>query len=209
MPATTTDTKIADRKWQVPALAAIPPTLQTAIAATVDYHWDGEEDDYLHHCSNIPGGNQRTGHIFESLSLLRRFLEGNTDGGHVDTEVMVTNPAESPGGYHTLLRTRTKTVREVHAELVTLLGTEDDGFAYVPGAEEYFDIYPAVAADQEWPVGRIVVFAVTGSSEGHYVHVEVLRDDDASRRLLILGKGFSGADDAWALARRLADILHV
>jgi hypothetical protein len=191
----------------VPALAAVPAGLRAAIAASIDARWVQEQDDYLVNCSNEPGGRQRAGHVFESMSRLRRFLEGNIDGQHVDTVVMVQNPVPEPGGYHCLLPARRKTVGEVHAELAALVGIRDDeGYVTVPGADDSFG--PALRAGQEWPEGRIVVFPVTGGSEGWYVHVEVQTADGQSR-LMILGKGFDSADAIWALARRLAEILSV
>jgi hypothetical protein len=91
---------------------------------------------------------------------------------------------------------------------VALAGRTEDGFTVVDGAEESFGIFPTVARGREWPEGRTVVFPVTGGSEGHYVHVEV-QTGDGRCELMILGKGFAGPDAAWALARRLADILGV
>jgi len=60
---------------------------------------------------------------------------------------------------------RSKTVAEVLAEIRSAVGE------YPEGGEEYLSAVPGAGA---WPrEGRTVVFPVEGSSEGHYVHVEV------------------------------------
>lgn len=186
------------------ALAGIPRPIRAAIIAAVDHAFDTEQDDYLTNCSNHPGDNTRTGHPFEALSVLRRWLQGSIDGLHVDTTVWVEDP-ERPGR---LKFTRRKTVDEVYDEILALAGRTEDGSTVVDGADDHFGIYPNVARGRAWPEGRIVVYAVTGGSEGHWVHVEV-QTSDGRPELLLLGKGFAGADAAWALARRLADILGV
>lgn len=95
---------------------------------------------------------------------------------------------------------RVRTVREVYDDLRAAVGE------YPKGAEEYLSLMPQWLDDEPWPQGRIVVFAVNGSSEGDYVHVEV-HDREGSRVLLILGKTFDGRDAAWAFARQAADLL--
>jgi hypothetical protein len=184
------------------ALAGLPRPVRDAITAVVDYNWSDEERDYLGNCGNGPGDNARAGHVFEHLTLLRRWLEGNADGLHVDTCVWVADPGR-PG---CLRAARRKTVAEVHRELVALAGRREDGITVVDGADEYFSVSLGVAGDREWPEGRIAVFAVTGGSEGHDVHVEV-KASDGHAELMILGKGFAGPAAARALARRLAGIL--
>lgn len=46
-----------------------------AIAKLVGYSWRDEEDDYVDNCSDGPDGNQRGGHIFESLMRVQAWLE--------------------------------------------------------------------------------------------------------------------------------------
>jgi hypothetical protein len=184
-------------------LAGVPRTIRAAIAQVADYCYPHEERDYLDNCGNGPDGNARAGHVFEGLTLLRRWLEGHVDGLHVDTEVRIADP-DRPGY---LQLTRRKTVDEVAGEILALVGRgAGGGFTVVDGADEYFGVYPGADGSREWPEGGIVVYAVTGGSEGHYVHVEV-RAGDGRSELLILGKGFAGADAAWTLARQLAGIL--
>ena len=145
------------------ALAGIARPIRAAIIAAVDHAFDTEQGDYLANCSNDPGDNARAGHPFEALSLLRRWFQGNIDGLHVDTTVWVDDP-ERPG---LLTCTRRKTVDEVYDEILALAGRTEDGSTVVDGADDHFGIYPNVARDREWPEGRIVVYAVTGGSEGH------------------------------------------
>jgi hypothetical protein len=111
----------------------------------------------------------------------------------IQTQVWEPGP---DGHWH---RVRIKTVAEVFTEIRDALGPAP------AGAEEGLDMAPWIPNDLAWPPGRIAVFAVTGDSEGHYVHVEVLGSGD--RACVGLGKTFQGKDAAWALARRLADLL--
>lgn len=115
----------------------------------------------------------------------------------VDTEVYEPHPDQP--GYRR--RARVKTVHEVCDELVTELGN------YPAGGEEGLHVYPTVGADTLWPEGQIAVFPVTGGSEGHYTHVEVLAGEQ--RHLLMLAKTFDGFDAAWRFSRRLALLLSV
>ena len=114
----------------------------------------------------------------------------------VDTHIW----APGPDGYRHLVRT--KTIREVFDEVRAVVGPEP------PGAEDYFRLPSTVSDDNcEWPTGRVIVLAVTGDSEGHYVHVEVLNLHGC--HCMMLGKTLQGKDAAWTLARQLADLLEV
>jgi len=99
----------------------------------------------------------------------------------------------------------------VHCKPCPKCGEETEGFL-----DEYFSPghdYPRGAENQ--PIGnfwRIICYAVTGGSEGHYVHVEIVRErgEDANRiDCLALGKTFRGWDHAWAMAKRCAELLGV
>lgn len=96
---------------------------------------------------------------------------------------------------------RVRTVREVYDDLRAVVGE------YPDGSEEYLSIMPDFRDSQTWPcpLGRIAVFAVNGSSEGDYVHVEV--HEGERRMCVLLGKTFMGRDAAWAFARQVADLL--
>ena len=41
--------------------------LRAAIETVVGYNWSDEIEDYVENCSDAPDGNQRKGHVFESL----------------------------------------------------------------------------------------------------------------------------------------------
>jgi len=51
------------------------------------------------------------------------------------------------------------------------------------------------------------VYAVTGGSEGHYIHVDLIRNDE-SRELVILAKTFDGMTTAYEIAHDLAVFLY-
>lgn len=115
----------------------------------------------------------------------------------VETQIWIP---EADTGYSRL--DSTKTVNEVFAEIRAIVGENP------AGCDEYFNVSMAGRGDAPWPDGRIIVFPVTGGSEGHYVHVEV-QDVTGESQLLLLGKTFDGWDAAWAFAKRLARILGV
>jgi hypothetical protein len=71
--------------------------------------------------------------------------------------------------------------------------------------EEYFSPMREVS---HWPMNYhwISVFAVTGGSEGHYVHVEAITGD--VRELLFLGKTFRGMDNALHAVSLLTKLLE-
>lgn len=108
------------------------------------------------------------------------------------------------GGYTYSRVKRRKTVREVGDELKQALGVDQWGYCSHAGVEEYLSLGDG---DREWPDGRIIVYAVNGTSEGDYVHVEVQPTDGGDRVGMILGKTFQGRDAAWAAAREVADRL--
>ena len=67
-----------------------------------------------------------------------------------------------------------------------------------------------------WPseAYRLIVFPVTGASEGHYIHVEILCQSTkagalGTHELLFLCKTFSGWDQAWGIAKMVGSILDV
>jgi len=70
-----------------------------------------------------------------------------------------------------------------------------------------YDYFSVDREDGYWPIDahRILCFAVTGGSEGHYIHVEAAKDGKLSR--LILAKTFMGFDHALALSNCLSKLL--
>jgi hypothetical protein len=114
-------------------------------------------------------------------------------------ETSLWEPDPERPGY--LRHVRDRTIDEVYDLICEQVGP------YPDGAEEYFSVSAANGVEN-WPVkARIAIFAVEGSSEGDYVHVEAL-NPDRTFESLFLGKTFAGRDAAWGFARRLADILN-
>ena len=120
----------------------------------------------------------------------------------VATEEWRTDP-ERPG---CLRLERRRTVREVIAQLnerlkwLDMQSDESDWHSLL-GYED------GQSRDMEWPEGRIAVFAVTGSSEGHYMHLHVLKD--GKETLIALAKTFRGFDFATIYAYTTARLLEV
>jgi hypothetical protein len=52
---------------------------------------------------------------------------------------------------------------------------------------------------------HLACFAVTGGSEGHYIHVELLAGEE--RIPLFVGKTFEGMPHAWKVAMACAEAL--
>jgi len=50
--------------------------LRAAIETVVGYNWSDEIEDYVENCSDAPDGNQRKGHVFESLVRIANALDG-------------------------------------------------------------------------------------------------------------------------------------
>ena len=77
--------------------------------------------------------------------------------------------------------------------------------------DEYFSAFYEHTERKLWPLDHawLAVFAVTGGSEGHYIHVEAIWRDDNRRELLFLGKTFQGMDHALEIVKVLCKILEV
>lgn len=104
----------------------------------------------------------------------------------IETEVWVLNP-EKPGY---LKMERKKTVNEVFQELVSVLKEEG-----LYGELDYFNIRVGIDRKADFPDFHwIACFSVTGGSEGHYIHVDVISDKGTEN--LFLGKTFLGMEHA-------------
>ena len=100
---------------------------------------------------------------------------------------------------------RCKTYREVFEECEAQFSREE--------IDESFSVaYELRGEGATWPlprdIYRLVVFPVTGWSEGHYVHVEII-DRARVASCVMLAKTFQGWDAAWAFAKKLGAILEV
>lgn len=102
-----------------------------------------------------------------------------------------------------------KPLESVYSHIVEQLrkGYDEDNW-YGP-IDEYFSIANKYDGPKYWPTDYrwIAVFAVTGGSEGHYIHVEAISDN--RRELLFLGKTFQGMDHALEIVKILSKLLEV
>lgn len=108
--------------------------------------------------------------------------------------------------YASPLDTDRLTIRQLYATLRPEVERLDDG-------HEYFSLAPLLTYDDQGrvdrPIGRcrwLACYAVTGGSEGHYVHVDRLWVDDAlalQREALFLSKTFGGYETACKIAAHL------
>ena len=105
--------------------------------------------------------------------------------------------------------TETDTVADVYRKLRDILQAEDL-------IDEYFSL--SIETDQTfWKLLEsyrwIACYAVTGGSEGHYVHIDLIHgyDQDWTGKALhlITGKTFLGLAHALKIANRCAELLRV
>jgi hypothetical protein len=107
-------------------------------------------------------------------------------------------------------RTQYRLVKDVLADIAKIL--QEEGLL----PDEYFNSEIANSFER-WPAGRwIVCDAVTGNSEGHYIHVAVISGNKAGERdpktqwlysIVLLGKTFQGLEFAQKSANRIAQLL--
>lgn len=118
-------------------------------------------------------------------------------------EIAKYEPIQEKPGYERFIGNRT--VREIVAELAERLKNDD---CY---PDEYFQCSGDFMFDdnKEFPTYRtLACFPVTGSSEGHYIHIDafVFREDLAMHQCIpvCLGKTFQGFDFAAKVAAACA-----
>ena len=104
------------------------------------------------------------------------------------------------GGF--IIETIPATIQEVYNYLNDNL-TENliDEYFSIAGINEFKENEP-FPDNYRW----IAVFPVTGSNEGHYVHVELITGKE--RNLIFLAKTFRGKDHAWEIAKKIGSLLH-
>ncbi len=162
------------------------------------------------------GGNKWPEAAYGSLAsymLSQANLAAATDGG---AEPVLNRRETFCSRYHVVdgyVRDEVgKTVEDVFAYVKAQLKT------YATGHEEYGGIIDEYLSNSErrpgtWPIRArwIAVYAVTGGSEGHYVHVDAIEDTETGRTCsgLFLAKTFRGYDHACEIARVLGKILEV
>lgn len=99
-----------------------------------------------------------------------------------------------------------RTLKEIEQDLIDALGRDKYNGVHMM---EYFtannyeiqDLFPK---DYRW----IACFPVTGGSEGHYIHVDLILQDD-KRLNVFLGKTFQGLGHAIEIAAKLARLMGV
>ena len=100
-----------------------------------------------------------------------------------------------------------KTRREVFTEVCKQF---KEKYQEVYDNMEYFDIMEKYHGKDERPFPDfrwIAVFAVTGGSEGYYVHVETIIDE--KRELIFLAKTLLDREHSFQIVRALSEILGV
>ena len=105
---------------------------------------------------------------------------------------------------------KTRTLGEVRTEIgarLHELKDADDPTHSLYGHLDYLSLGGLTEGHLPWPSSWswIACFVVTGGSEGHYLHVEVITNDQ--RWLLYLGKTFSGIDKALEISNALTKML--
>lgn len=143
-----------------------------------------------------------SGMKYDPLNTADWPLNAPEEPARVATQLWERNP-DSPEGYMRVAYT--KTIGEVLDEIRAIVGE------YPEGGEEYFSVTTQRTLETPWPDGQIIVYPVTGGSEGHYIHVSVIDANKgwADHQLVLTGKTFGGFDAAWAFAKRLAEMLEV
>ena len=126
-------------------------------------------------------------------------------------EIEIWEPNPDKPGY--LRKNRVKTTREVYNELYAILNAEEL-------IDEYFNLdieirYNKSAVEPEFPPYKwIACYAVTGGSEGHYIHIDCINRGDSpdskpTATNVFLGKTFQGMEHAQKIAARCAELLGV
>ena len=104
------------------------------------------------------------------------------------------------GGY--IIETEAKSLQSVYKYLNDGLGDMIDEYFSISGERKYSES-AKFPLDYNW----IACFPVTGGSEGHYVHVEIINND--KRDLIFLAKTFQGMEHAWDIAKKLGELLYI
>jgi hypothetical protein len=108
-----------------------------------------------------------------------------------------------------LIFTATDTVADVCRQLRAVLDEDDLIDEYFSLSIETDQTFVSLVQDYRW----IACYAVTGGSEGHYIHVDLIDgydgDYNGKAQHLITGKTFLGLDHALKIANRCAELLRV
>jgi len=142
--------------------------------------------------------------------------------GHVQLDVWCQIVDSEGNATGLLRRARGRKVVDIARDLKAILEAEglvDESFGLYIGwqhehAKSGVPYWQGGCDEVEWPNDYrwIACYAVMGDSEGHYIHIELVRqgkgcDDPDTHELVFLGKTFQGLDHAYALAKRTAELL--
>lgn len=110
-----------------------------------------------------------------------------------------------------MIETEGRLVRDVYDELRRSLGELVDEYFHIASSQTETPISgwsAGLVSMATWPdrVRWIACYAVTGGSEGHYIHVDLIYYDKR-RDLVFLGKTFQGMEHAQKIAAKCADEL--
>lgn len=110
-----------------------------------------------------------------------------------------------------MVETEGRYIRDIHKELVERLGDMVDEYFHIASSRYEQPVSPqssVLTAVATWPdrYRWIACYAVTGGSEGHYIHVDIVYDDKR-RDLVFLGKTFQGMGHAQKMAAKCAEEL--
>lgn|GEM_PF-1447087 len=131
------------------------------------------------------------------------FKDFNAEVKQLVVETDIYGPSEREGFVKVVA---TKSLTDVLTEIVQLLplyGISMDDL-------DYFDVCASNRGNMPFPrlYFRLICFPVTGGSEGHYIHVGVVKQDQTYEDLF-LGKTFLGYGKACEIAQIIGLILMV
>jgi hypothetical protein len=142
-------------------------------------------------------------------------LDSICNDGSIPLEYQATVIRKSDGAKAGYRRTRGRTFREishvVHAAIKDLI---DEGFSFFDSNSGGHTL------DSEWPedVRWVAIYPVTGGSEGHYIHVDLVREVKVEGKYypvrqtdncVFLGKTFLGLAHAQKMCAKLQELFGV
>ncbi len=98
----------------------------------------------------------------------------------------------------------TTIIKDLNQALATMGYGQEGSFSYILASEK------KMLDKARWPSSwkGVVVNVITGTSEGHYIHVGVWTDEDGLLHTpMMYVKVFSGRDRAWDMAKATAEVL--
>lgn len=167
-----------------------------------------EEDNSLEKTCGIWGCYDNAGYILKIVPKENEIIDIRARYAFVGVaniprirpiEIELYRPIPDKPGYVEVVGRKTK--KEVFNELEKRLKAQ----GFYP--DEYFSSRDySNEGDKPFPEFRwISCYAVTGDSEGHYIHIDVIPyDENLERNIIFLGKSFMGMDYAFEIAKACA-----